>query len=170
MKKTLLMALCLVALAAPYSVQAAEPDSGCAVTVYAERLTDAEKSLYAKFTEETGVPVFVVEAGAAELIKRIGDEGQATRADILTMVDGGLLHQAKKGGILQPLPAGAAADIPAGLRDKNSYWVALSTRARVIVYSTERVDVKDLGDYEGLADPRWKGRVVMRVVYWKAWP
>lgn len=161
-KSLLLMALCLVIFAVSPFAQAAESASVREITVYAERLTDAEKSLYAKFTEKTGVAISVVEAATSDLIKKLGDEGQATRADILTMVDGGLLHQAKKAGVLQPLPAGFAADVPAGLRDKNSYWVGLSTRARVIVYSADRVDVKELGDYEVLADPKWKGRVVMR--------
>lgn len=159
MKRSVLAVIVGLILFAPaQSVSAA--DQG--VTVYAARLTDAEKSLYAQFQKTTGIVVTVVEGKAGDLIKRIGEEGAATQADLFAAVDGGILHRAKKSGILAPIPAEAAAGIPAALRDRDMHWTALSTRARVIVYSKDRVSVKDLATYESLADARWKGKVVQR--------
>ena len=48
------------------------------------------------------------------------------------------------------------------MRDPDGYWYGLTVRARVIVYSKERVKVNELSSYEDLADSKWKGRVVAR--------
>jgi iron(III) transport system substrate-binding protein len=54
-------------------------------------------------------------------------------------------------------------NVPAALRDKENYWVGLTTRARVIVYSKERVKPDgDLSTYEDLADPIWRGKILAR--------
>src|SRR5690606_20425610 len=52
--------------------------------------------------------------------------------------------------------------IPASLRDPEGHWFGLTVRARVIVYDTSRVDPSELSTYEDLADPRWRGRVLVR--------
>lgn len=159
MKKRLLLAtLGLLVFLVPSAAPAAERT----VTVYAARLGDVEKSLYAEFQKKTGIIVNVVEGKAGELLKRMAAEGEATRADLFAAVDGGVLHRAKADGLLQPIPARVRADIPTALRDPEAHWVALSTRARVIVYAKDRVSEKDLSTYEALADPRWRGKVVQR--------
>lgn len=159
MKKSLLLAIGLMMLTASYPVVAAEKN----VTVYAARFTDAEKQLYAEFQEKTGITVTVVSGKAKELMDRMGQEGADTQADLFAVVDGGILQRAKQNGLTQAIPAGAVTgNIPASLRDKENHWVSLSTRARVIVYSKERVTEKDLSTYEALADPKWKGKIVMR--------
>ena len=48
------------------------------------------------------------------------------------------------------------------MRDSENYWFGLSVRARVIVYAKDRVEEKELSTYEDLADPKWKGRLVIR--------
>ena len=48
------------------------------------------------------------------------------------------------------------------MRDKDNYWFGLSVRARVIVYSKERVSKQELSSYEDLANPKWKGRLAIR--------
>ena len=158
MKKILMLAFSLALFVMVAPVSASEKR----LTIYAPRVTDAEKALYAQFQEKTGIAVHVVEGQPGDLIKRIGEEGTEAQADLFVSVDGGILHQAKKSGILQPIPENAIADIPKTLRDKENHWTALAYRARVIVYSQDRVNTKDLSTYEDLADPKWKGRVVVR--------
>ena len=158
MKKILMMAFSLALFGMVVPVSASEKR----LTIYAPRVTDAEKALYAQFQEKTGIAVNVVEGQSSDLIKRIGEEGTETQADLFVSADGGILHQAKKSGILQPIPESVIADIPKSLRDKENHWTALAYRARVIVYSQDRVNTKDLSTYEDLADPKWKGRVVVR--------
>ena len=41
-------------------------------------------------------------------------------------------------------------------------WKPLTLRARTIMRSTERVQPGEVTTYEGLGDPRWKGRLCLR--------
>ena len=54
------------------------------------------------------------------------------------------------------------AAVPSNFR--SSKWTGIAKRARIIYYSPERVNANDLNGmrYENLADPKWKGRVVIR--------
>ena len=54
------------------------------------------------------------------------------------------------------------AAVPSNFR--TSKWTGIAKRARIIYYSPERVNANDLNGmrYEDLADPKWKGRVVIR--------
>ena len=137
--------------------------SDSVVNLYSARLYESDKALYEQFTKQTGIRVNVVSGKAPELIERIRREGEDTQADVFITVDGGVLNTAKKAGILQPLPAGAfSQDVPKNLRDRQDYWVGLTTRARVIVYSKDRVNPGALSTYEDLADAKWRGRVLVR--------
>ena len=142
---------------------AAPPVSGGVVNLYSARHYETDNALYATFEEQTGIKVNVVSAGAPELIERIKREGAATEADLFITVDGGVLYTAKAADILQPVSSSLVAqNVPAALRDKDNAWVGLTTRARIIVYSKERVNPDQLSTYEDLADPKWNGKVVAR--------
>jgi iron(III) transport system substrate-binding protein len=54
------------------------------------------------------------------------------------------------------------ANIPSHLRDPENRWFGLSVRARTIVYHSGRVNPQTLSTYEALADPEWKGRLILR--------
>ncbi|MFL3005131.1 MAG: extracellular solute-binding protein [Candidatus Neomarinimicrobiota bacterium] len=78
-------------------------------------------------------------------------------------VDAGRLVRAKNLGLLQPVFSDALdQNVPKLMRDSENYWFGLSVRARVIVYAKDRVKEKELSTYEDLADPKWKGRLVIR--------
>ena len=133
------------------------------VNIYSARHYEADKALYALFEEQSGIKVNVVSGKAPELIERIKREGDATQAELFITVDGGVLHTAKEAGILQPIASKTVlANVPATLRDKDNFWVGLTTRARVIVYARDRVRPEQLSTYEDLADSRWKGKLVVR--------
>jgi iron(III) transport system substrate-binding protein len=133
------------------------------VNVYSARHYESDKALYALFEEQTGIKVNVISGNAPELIERIKRESAATEADLFISVDGGFLYTAKRSGRLQPITSQAAlGNIPAALRDPDNQWVGLTTRARVIVYSKDRIKPEALSTYEDLADPKWKGRIVAR--------
>ncbi|MDR1657198.1 MAG: Fe(3+) ABC transporter substrate-binding protein [Deltaproteobacteria bacterium] len=133
------------------------------VNIYSARHYESDKELFDLFEKQTGIKVNVVSAEAPELIERIKREGAATEADLFITVDGGVLHTAKTTGILQPIVSDTVLkNVPATLRDKDNAWVGLTTRARIIVYSKERVKPEQLSTYEDLAAPKWKGKVVTR--------
>ncbi len=146
--------------------------SGCAggdragagvVNVYSHRHYEADEQLFRQFTEETGIRVNVVTASADELITRLENEGLNSPADLLITVDAGRLHRAREKGLLQPVHSIYLEEsIPAALRDPEGYWYGLTMRARVLVYDPSRVRAGELSSYEDLADPRWRGRVLVR--------
>ncbi|MDR1608106.1 MAG: extracellular solute-binding protein [Deltaproteobacteria bacterium] len=159
-KKVLLsLALGLMTLALTWPAQAQEK----VVNIYSARHYESDKELFEQFQKDTGIPVNVVSAAAPELIERIKREGEATEADLFITVDGGILYSAKEAGVLAPIDSALVKEnVPANLRDKDNLWVGLTTRARIIVYSKERVKPGDVANYEDLADPKWKGKTLAR--------
>jgi iron(III) transport system substrate-binding protein len=140
-----------------------ESQTGGEVNIYTARHYEVDEVLYAKFTESTGIKVNVVEGKAPELIERIKREGASTAADLFVTVDGGILNTAKTEGLLQPFVSAVIdGQVPSDLRDKDNEWIGLSTRARVIVYSKDRVDPAQLSTYEDLATDKWKGKLLVR--------
>ena len=119
--------------------------------------------MFKKFTDQTGIEINVVKGSADQLIQRLISEGENSPADILLTVDAGRLHRAKEAGLLQPIRSRTLyRNIPAALRDPDNQWFGLTVRARVIVYSKDRVSPSDLSTYEDLAGPQWKGRIAVR--------
>jgi len=133
------------------------------VNVYTARHYEVDQELFNKFTEETGIKVNVVKGEAEELIERLKREGKSSEADLFITVDGGILANAKNNDVLQQVTSNKILDnVQEKFRDKENYWVGLSTRARVIVYSKDRVSPEQLSTYEDLATDKWKGKVLVR--------
>src|SRR5690606_14713707 len=133
------------------------------VNVYSHRHYDIDKELFARFTEETGIAVNVVTAGADELITRLEAEGTASPADLLITVDAGRLHRAVSMGLLQGIQSDSlAAAVPAEWRDPQGRWFGITRRARVIAYAKDRVDPATIPTYESLANEAWRGKVLVR--------
>lgn len=133
------------------------------VNIYTARHYEVDDVLYKNFTDKTGVKVNVVKGKAEELIERLKREGQNTSADVFITVDGGVLNNAKEKEILQPVQSQTVdQQVPKQFRDKDNQWIGLSTRARVIVYSKDRVKPEQLSTYEDLATDKWKGKVLVR--------
>ena len=133
------------------------------VNVYSHRHYGVDRDLYEVFTEQTGIEVNVVQAGADELVERLDREGENTPADVLITVDAGRLNRARSRDLLQPVSSETLdANVPDHLRDRHGYWYGLTARARVIAYHPGRVDVGALSTYEDLAEPEWKGRIAVR--------
>ena len=133
------------------------------VNLYSARKEALIKPLLDRFTEQTGIRVNLLTGKAEELLQRLKNEGRNSPADLLVTVDAGNLHQAKSAGVTQPIDAETlTASVPANYRDPDGHWVALSLRARPILYARDRVDPSRLSTYEDLTDPRWKGRICVR--------
>ena len=67
-----------------------------------------------------------------------------------------------KGMFQNSMTSKIKAVVPKNFRSTN--WTGIAKRARIMYYSPERVNANELNGmtYEGLADPKWKGRVVIR--------
>lgn len=131
------------------------------VNVYTNREPGLYSATLDEFTKATGIKVNALFSEQA-LAERIKTEGAASPADVLVTVDVGRLKQAVDLDIAQPMAIAAVdAAVPAPLRDPNGLWAALSLRARAVYASKERVKDSAI-TYEGLADPRWKGKLCTR--------
>jgi iron(III) transport system substrate-binding protein len=133
------------------------------VVVYSARNEQLIKPLFDAYTQATGVRVKFVTDKEGPLLQRLKAEGANTPADLLLTVDAGNLWQAANEGVLKPVDSKVlAANIPGYLRDPQNRWFGLSLRARTIVYNGARVKPAELGTYEDLAGPKWKGRLCLR--------
>lgn len=133
------------------------------VNVYTHRHYEADQKLFDMFTEATGIKVNVVSASADELIQKLELEGANSPADVLITVDAGRLHRAESKGLLQAINSEVLnTNIPAKFRDAEGFWFGLTYRARILAYSTERVNPEELSTYEALTEAQWKGRILTR--------
>jgi len=132
------------------------------VNIYSHRQPELIQPLIDAFTAETGITVNVafVEKGMAE---RLQAEGDRSPADLVLTVDIARLLQLVDAGVTQAVQSDVLeANIPAEYRDPNDQWFGLTTRARIIYASKERVKPGEVTSYEDLASDKWKGRICTR--------
>ncbi len=133
------------------------------VNVYNARHYGTDEILWEKFTEKTGIHVNVIEGKHDELIQRLITEGPNSPADLFITTDAGRLAFAAAKGLFRPIRSAALeAAIPAHLRHPDGLWWGLAMRARIFAYARDRVDPSELSTYEDLADPKWRGRILVR--------
>jgi iron(III) transport system substrate-binding protein len=153
--RSLLAALCALALATPAFAQSGE------VNVYSYREHKLIQPLLDAFTKDTGIKVNVISASSG-LEQRIKTEGANSPADVLLSVDIARLQDAVDAGITQPIKS-AVLDkaVAPQYRDPAGNWYGLAMRARVVYASKERV-AQDAITYDELSDPKWKGKICIR--------
>ena len=132
------------------------------VNIYSYRQPELIKPLTDAFTAETGIAVNVayLEKG---MVERLQAEGKRSPADLIFTVDISRLHAAVEAGLTQPITSDAlTANVPPIYHDPEGHWWGLTTRARIVYASKERVAEGEVTTYEDLADPKWKGRICTR--------
>ena len=169
---TTLLALAMIAGCSPKNANnsavetdevTTKPADAGEVNIYTSRHYDTDLALYDDFTDQTGIKVNRIEAGANALIERIKSEGEFSPADMLITVDAGVLWRADEADILSPVKSEILnARIPSYLQHPDGAWFGLSKRARVIIYNKASVRPDNLNRYEDLADGAHKGKICMR--------
>ena len=133
------------------------------VNIYSARQEALIKPLLDKFSEQTAVKVNLVTGKGDALLTRLINEGENSPADILLTVDAGRLYRAQQANVLKAISSASLSElVPENLKSLDDLWVGLSIRARVIIYSKDRVNPEDLESYESLADEQWSGRICIR--------
>jgi iron(III) transport system substrate-binding protein len=133
------------------------------VNLYSARKEALILPLLKKFEAKTGIKTNLITGKADTLLKRLELEGRSTPADVFITTDAGRLFRALEAKVLRPITNQSTLDsVPANLQDPDGHWVALSIRARTIMYAKDRVDPDQLSTYEALAEPQWNGRVCVR--------
>ena len=150
---------CLVLAAA--SLTATSAFAQGEVNVYTYRETKLIQPLFDAFTKDTGIKVNVVSASSG-LEQRIRTEGANSPADVLLTVDINRLEEAVRAGITQAIKSDMLDKVVGPqYRDPEGHWYGISTRARVVYASKDRVKQTAL-TYEDLAGPDLKGKVCIR--------
>lgn len=150
------------ALLAALLVSAALPAMAEEVNIYSHRQPELIQPLLDAFTAETGITTNVafVDKGMAE---RLVAEGDRSPADLVLTVDVARLTQIVEAGVVQPVQSDVLeANIPAAFRDAGDQWFGLTTRARIVYASKDRVADGAVTSYEDLADPKWQGKICTR--------
>ncbi len=132
------------------------------VNVYSHRQPELIQPLLDAFTAETGIAVNVafVDKGMVERLVAEGDRGPA---DVVLTVDIARLAQVVEAGVTQAVQSDVLeAAIPAEFRDAGDQWFGLTSRARVVYASKDRVAAGEVTTYEDLASEKWKGRICTR--------
>lgn len=157
MKPVLSSLLALTMVATTFTASAAEE-----VNVYSYRQPFLIKPMFDAFTKETGIKVNTVFAKKG-IVERLKNEGASSPADLVFTVDIGRLDAVLSAELTQPVSSDLLNEnIPAEFRDPNGHWYGLTTRARLIVASKDRVEEGEITSYEDLASPAMKGRVCTR--------
>ena len=126
--------------------------------IYSAREENLVGPIIKQFQDATGVDVGVKYGKNAGLAATIREEGSNSPADIFFSTDAGLLGAMSD--LFIPLPGNILNQVPDQVRSRDSKWVGISGRARVVVYNTERLSEADLPDSVlDFTDPEWKGRI-----------
>ncbi|MEM1163403.1 MAG: Fe(3+) ABC transporter substrate-binding protein [Pseudomonadota bacterium] len=150
--------LTLTALAAMIALPAAAEE----VNVYSYRQPELIKPLTEAFTEKTGIKVNTVFLKKG-LVERMQAEGDRSPADLIFTVDISRLAEVVNNGLTQSVDSDVLnTNVPAEMRDAGNHWFGLTSRARIVYASVDRVAEGEVTTYEDLADPKWKGRICTR--------
>lgn len=151
--RTFLLATSTVAIAAPALAD---------VNIYTTRQPELIQPVMDAFTAETGIAVNLafVDDG---LVERLKAEGTRSPADLVMTVDIANLKQIVDADVVQAVESDVLSTaIPPALRDTDNQWFGLTTRARVVYASRDRVADGEITTYEDLASDTWEGRICTR--------
>ena len=158
-KKTILIIFVLLTLSSCTSEQKKSTE----VNLYSQRHYTVDEMQYEAFEKETGIKVNVIKANADELIERLKNEGSNSPADLFISVDAGKLQKARELNLLQKISNDQInSNISDDLKDINGFWVPITYRARILVYSKDRVKAEELSTYSSLTDDKWKNKILVR--------
>ncbi|MBN7785220.1 Fe(3+) ABC transporter substrate-binding protein [Ponticoccus gilvus] len=148
-------ALTLTALAVPAFAEGE-------VNLYSYRQPELLAPLTEAFTEATGIAVNVAHLEDG-MVERLQAEGSRSPADLVFTVDISRLFAVVDAGLTQSVESETLSqNVPAQYHDPDGHWWGLTTRARIVYASKERVDPAEVTSYEDLADPKWQGRICTR--------
>ena len=138
------------------------PVYGSEINIYSYRQPFLIQPLTDAFTEQTGIKVNVAYLRKG-MIERMKAEGKRSPADVVLTVDISRLAAVVEANLTQPvLNKTLEKNIPTIYRDPDNHWFGLTTRARIIYASKDKVPDGEVTTYENLADPKWKGRICTR--------
>ncbi len=154
------VALCVVAAAPRVDAQQG------GIVAYSGRREPLILPLIERFRQDARMPVTVRSGSIGELANLVLEERSRPRADVLISNEVSVLDVLRREGVLDPYLGAAVRGIPREFRSHDGTWIGLSLRAHVIMVNQDRLTEWGLStpaSMTDLADPRWRGRIVMPV-------
>ncbi|WP_405491789.1 2-aminoethylphosphonate ABC transporter substrate-binding protein [Nocardia sp. NBC_00511] len=133
-----------------------DSSGGKTVTVYsADGVGDWYKSEFAKFKDQTGISVNLVELGSGEVVSRVEKEQSNPQADVVVTLPP-FMQKADKSGLLAPSGVDTSA-FPATDKDAKGDWVTLAGNYLCFIAnpSVEAAKVT----WDDLLKPDYKGKI-----------
>ncbi len=116
--------------------------------------------LFKRFTEKTGIKVDVDYGKTPAVAMQLLTEGKENPAHLFYAQESGYLGALAKGGLLVDIPPELLAQVRPELEGGQKKWLAVSGRARVLVYNPAKVQVSELPkSLKDLSDARWKDKL-----------
>ncbi len=141
----------------PPAIDDAQANPG-ELVIYSGREEDLIGAIVDQFASATGIDVKVNYGSNAALVATIQEEGQNSPADVYYGSDPGSLGALE--GRLQVLPEAIMAKVDPKLSSRQGKWVAISGRARTVVYNTETISEADLPpSILDFTAPEWRDRI-----------
>ena len=135
------------------------------INVYTSRHYDSDELIYEDFKNLTGIKVNIISGKGKALMERLRLEGESSPADVFITSDAGNLWKIQKNDMFREITSEKIIKtVPNSARGPNNEWVGIAKRSRVIFYNPNTVtdlEIKNI-TYEDLADPKWRGRLVVR--------
>jgi iron(III) transport system substrate-binding protein len=132
------------------------------ITLYSGQHEQTVAQLVADFEKRTGVHVAVRSADEATLANQIIQEGSRSPADVFFAENPPALQALDERKLLAPVPGATLGAVPRGFSSPAGSWVAVSARAAVLVYNTDKLKGSQLpSSLLDLASPKWRGKVAI---------
>ena len=131
------------------------------LVLYTTRAETLIKPVTDTFTRKhPGVEVVLLTGADSELAAKMLEERSNPQADFFINTDIISMASLGKQGLFAPSNSTAGMSLPEAYRADDGSWVALTLRARVIMYNTNLVKEDELPrSVLDLTDPKWKGQV-----------
>ncbi len=136
------------------------------ISVYSPHGVDLEGDIKARFeAAHPGWTVHFVDKGGGEIYAKVSAEKSRPGASVWW---GGAVSDFKRAeaeGLLEPYTPAWSASLPDDAKSSTGGWSATFLTPEIILYNPKKIAAADVpADWEGLADPKWKGRLVIRDV------
>lgn len=146
----------LTAISASFTACSSNSAEGDSLTIYSGRSEEFIAPFFEKFTAETGIKLDIRYGDSAALAAQILEEGENSPADLFLSQDAGSLGAVSAAKLFTELNSESLSRVPA--KYSSSDWVGITGRARVFVYSPDRVSTLPTS-IDDLLATNWKNRI-----------
>lgn len=112
-----------------------------------------------------GWTVEYLDMGGGQIFDKLNAEKSHPRASIWWGGSAGDFKRAEKAGLLEAYSPAWSANLPDNAKSPTGGWTATFLTPEIIMYNPRKIQAADVPrDWDGLADPKWKGKIAIRDV------